>query len=240
MQNNNDSGSGDLSGIPGVGPARRAAFEAAGVSTRAALARMDAVQIVSVSGMGRAQAEAALAFVQGALAEANEVTEAAPSTSDDGDEAFPPAATGDGGDTPPPSPEKNEDALPAEAQASRVERAIFAARTALSDVTRIADDARLTRQLTRLAVLLDETPARAERLRPKAAREVAENLARLAARLERNAVRLATETKREREKRTVRLRDRLKTDRQTLVALLGTDKKPARRRAADARKSPKK
>ncbi len=242
MQNNSDN-SGDLNGIPGIGPARRAAFEAAGVLTRAALARMDVAQVVSVSGMGRAQAEAALRFVLDASGdESVDVEAAAPVVS--GDEAFPPRATMKAGDAAPAlpvPPDEDEDALTAEAQASEVERAMFAVRTALSDVTRVADDARLNRQLTRFDVLLNAMPVRTERLRPKAAREVAQKLTRLAARLERNAVRLATETKREREKRTARLRDRLKAERGALIALLEPSKKRARRViAAIARTSKKK
>jgi predicted flap endonuclease-1-like 5' DNA nuclease len=53
-----------LNGVPNVGPARRAALEAAGVTTRAQLARATVDQLVGMTGMARSLAERTLEFVR--------------------------------------------------------------------------------------------------------------------------------------------------------------------------------
>jgi hypothetical protein len=83
-----------LNGVPNVGPARRAALEAAGVTTRAQLARATVDQLVGMTGMARSLAERTLEFVR-----QNAVVAAATNVG----ETAEPALGGDGGDDELPS-----------------------------------------------------------------------------------------------------------------------------------------
>jgi hypothetical protein len=64
MNVNNSSADDSLNGVPNIGPARRAALEAAGITTRAQLAHSSAEQLVSMTGMARSFAEKTLEFVR--------------------------------------------------------------------------------------------------------------------------------------------------------------------------------
>lgn len=56
-----------LSGVPNIGPARRAALEAAGVTTRFGLAQASVDQLVGMTGMARSLAEKTLDWVRQAV-----------------------------------------------------------------------------------------------------------------------------------------------------------------------------
>ena len=53
-----------LNNIPNLGPSRRTALEAAGITSRAAVARMTVDQLVSAVGIPRVTAEKVLTFLQ--------------------------------------------------------------------------------------------------------------------------------------------------------------------------------
>jgi hypothetical protein len=211
-----------LAGVPGIGSARRALLAAAGIVSRADLARASVEQIVSVTGMPRAAAARALEAVladRGALS-------APPAPSED--EAFPAAAeeapqTPSLPDAPPldavPSPEEE-----AVAPATELERAVFAARTALSDATRLAADLpRLDRALTRFALLLDQLAVRLSGLKPGVQRRVTRRLLRVTARLEKVGGGALGP------RRAERLRERLRAERREIAALVRPAGKQRRR-----------
>lgn len=144
-----------LLGIPFIGPVRRAALQAAGITTRAQLAQMSVEQLVGVTGMQRTMARRALDLL-------NPAESVAPPTLD-------------------PRP---EDGSPAADGRTDLERAVLRLQIALSDVTRTADHPKLSRQFVKLAALLDVLPRRAGgMLKPKQTRRVVERLHELAARL---------------------------------------------------------
>lgn len=202
---NNTPDAEDLSGIPGVGPARRAALIAAGITTRAALARASVEQLVSMTGMARAQAERTLAVLRQDGESAAATTTPALSPVPLTDEALP---TEDG------MPAAAEEPAPAEERPlTDLERAIFAARTALADVTRLLTGPRLEKSLTRFATLLEALPARAAKLPARRQKRLMLRLRRITIRLERAVSRAGRMT----EKREKRLRDRLREERRLLT-----------------------
>lgn len=225
-----------LSSIPGIGPARRLLLEAAGISTRSAFAQADVAQIISLTGMPRAQAEQALQAARALPLPTNGSEPTASAAPPPIDEAFPdlPAEMLPGApvedDSPsssvppplPPAPEE-EDATPEEAGLSELDRAVVKTRTALSDATRRLDTPRLTRQLARFALLLDKLPERAARSKPKRVRALARRLESIAAFLEQCAA--AADRTLGREKREERMRQRIKAERVALRDLLRTSRK---------------
>lgn len=224
-----------LSGIPGVGPSRKAALVAAGVTTRAALAQMSVEQLISLTGMPRAQAAAALDAVR--KEESPQPALTAPA-----DEAYPEAAGRPDTDpkadrleateeaaTPETPVLPDEDQSPAVAARAVLDRAALRVKTALADATRVWSLPKLNRPLARLIVTLDGvTTELADTLRPKASR-------RLATRLDAVAAWIETEVAKEKpmtDKRRERLRERLRTDRQRVEEALTA----SHRRRADKNK----
>ena len=145
-----------LLGIPFIGPVRRAALQAAGITTRAQLAQMSVEQLVGVTGMQRSMARRALDLL-------NPADAVAPPTLD-------------------PQP---EDGSPEADRGTDLERAILRLQIVLSDATRAAAYPKLTRQFVKLAALLDVLPRRAgAALKPKEIRRVVERLGAIASRLD--------------------------------------------------------
>lgn len=191
----NSSDHDSLDGIPGIGPSRRTMLLAAGITSRSQLAQMSVDQLVSVSALGRAVAQKALAFVHApAPAAAPPFPEPPPV-----DEAFSAETTTEW--------DKRESAdESAEAALTEMDRALFRATTALSDATRHAAAAGpdgapsrrakmprplpdLATQFAKLARVLENAPQQAPRLRPRRARRVVARLDELSRRLERWAAR---------------------------------------------------
>lgn len=195
-----------LSNIPGIGPARKAALYAAGIMTRAALAQASVEQLISLTGMPRAQAEKALEALQ--TAEASPLSDPSPQIAPPlMDEAMPdtplPIPAGD------PSPEQPvlPDDDPATETQGLLDNAAFRARTALSDATRVWSLPRLTKSMERLAKALDTMTEQAdEALRPSEAKRLTARLMALAEWIEKSLA----EEKPLSEKRRVRVRERLK------------------------------
>jgi len=231
-----------LAGIPGVGTARRALLVAAGIGTREELARASVEQVVSITGMPRAAAERALRSL-------TETAEAVPPS----DEALPGTTAGVAVASTPaapavpapdvlapglgaPAPEEEQVAAP-----SALERAVFAARTAVSDVTRLSPDRpRLDRSLTRFAAVLDALVHRLPKLRPGVQRRITRRLERLTARLERITARTgdaggAAPSRPLGPRRAERLRERLRAERRDIVALARLAPTPAGRKATPKR-----
>ncbi|MBC8104025.1 MAG: hypothetical protein H7Z41_15740 [Cytophagales bacterium] len=225
-------GTDDLGSIPGIGPARKATLVAGGVTTRAALAQASVEQLVSLTGMPRAQAEKTLAFLQEnheALPVAPgplESTEATETTEGAGGLPFPAPALNDS----PVLPDDDQD--PATAARGMLDRAAFRAKTAISDATRLWNLPKLSKPLARIVLLLDAVVERVSgSLNPKAAK-------RLAARLEAHAdwiERTLAANKPFTEKRRDRIRQRLKSDRSQIAEAI----RATIRRSAD-QKSPAK
>ena len=191
-----------LNGIPGIGPARRALLIAAGISSRAALQVATVEQLISVTGMPRAQAEQALSTVQTPLIE-NAPLRVLPLST-------------------PIEPSTPESEPPFDA-----ERSLLAAQAALSEVSRMVRKKHaLTKSLTRLALLLERLSLQVGAFGPKRQARLAERLDRLTQRLER----AAAPTEPLKPERAKRLRERLKSDRQELSARYGQPKRERKHR----------
>ncbi len=189
-----------LTGVPGIGVARRRLLESAGITTRDALAQMLPEQLVSLTGMPRSTAETILAVLAPAAASLELPGEVAPSGAKEGDEA---------------------DALGDEApQISRLERAALQAQTAIVDASRhVRPDSKLGETLLRFARLADELPRRVSPGTPDGvAKRVTVRLQNITDRLES----LTKSNKKEplSEKRAKRLRQRLKRTRDTIKRTL--------------------
>lgn len=211
----------DLTGIPGLGPARRTALETAGVSSRAAFARLTVEQLVSLTGMGRAPAARALDFVRGTSPVPPSVVEA-----DD------PVAP-DAGAEPPTTAAMEDDApaLPNDLPPGRLDAVVFRLQTAVSDVTRRVDSERITRPLERLLLVVEPLPTQSSQLSAKRRAKIANRLETLTDKLER-AARAASSERALPAKRTERLRERIRATRRVLVAMIAEDKiEPKRRKA---------
>ena len=228
-----------LSSIPGIGPARRLLLEAAGIATRSAFARADVAQIISLTGMPRAQAEQALQAARAVTPPSNGSEPTAAAAPPPIDEAFPdlPAemnpsalladATPSSSVPPPPPPApESEDATPEEIELSELDRAVLKCRTALADATRRLETPRLTRQLTRFALLLDKLPELAARRKPKRVRALARRLESTADFLEWCAA--SADRTLGREKREERMRQRIKAARAAVRDILRESRKARR------------
>jgi hypothetical protein len=204
-----DTGGG-LDGIPGLGPARRAALAAAGITSRADLVAATTDQLVSVTGMPRSQAERALAALKTTRAAPEEALTAPAAALPEipPDEALP----DENGAA--PLPDESEPTAPEPEPSTDLDRAIFKARTALSDATRLlAEASGLHKSLEKLGVLLEGLSRRTEKLGAKRRTRLAERLDALTRRLERAAARSHEMTP----ERAKRLRERLKTERQAIA-----------------------
>lgn len=205
-----------LSNIPGIGPARKAALYAAGITTREALAQASVEQIIRLTGMPRAQAEKALEALRTTESPAFSAPspQIAPPLTDEAMPAAPiPVPAGDPHTEAPVLPDEDQD--PATEARGLLDNATFRARTALSDATRVWDLPRLTKSLERLAGVLDTVTEKAtEELRPKAAKRLTGQLTSFATWIEKS---LAGD-KPLSEKRRDQLRDRLKSERAEIEA----------------------
>lgn len=209
--NNDSENQNSLEGIPGIGPARRTALAAAGITRRAELARATIEQLVSVTGMPRTQAEQALAFVQNAVPQT--VPEAV------GDEAMPEPSSDMETSLPLPDAPEETPLL------TDLDRALFAARTALSDMTRVFDDTQMEKPFARLANVLDTVTARAAKLPGKRQKRLTSRLQKLTERLERAAAGKSKLTP----KRRKLLREQLREGRRSLSeAIAERAKKPGK------------
>ncbi|MES2460942.1 MAG: helix-hairpin-helix domain-containing protein [Armatimonadota bacterium] len=200
-----------LSNIPGIGPARKAALYAAGITTRAALAQASADQLISLTGMPRGQAEKAL--------EALHATES-PGLSAPSPQIAPPLEDEAMPTSPPPAPPvsasadapalPDDDQNPVTAERGMLDNAAFRAKTALSDATRVWDLSELEKPLARLAAALDSVSEKAENVfRPKAAKRLTAQLGDFSQWLEK----AISENKPLKEKRREQVRQRLKSER---------------------------
>ena len=178
-----------LNNIPYLGPARRAALEAAGITTRSQLVQASVEQLVGVTGMPRTLAERTLLFLH-----ANAAPNGAP----------PPQASPTPTETPAsplpieqkpvfdifpeslmetlPSPPKPEDGTEAVDTRTDLDRAILRLSTALSDTTR-NQPPKLSRQFTKLAALLEELPRAVSALKPRQVRALTKQIEALTSRL---------------------------------------------------------
>ncbi len=203
-----------LNNIAHLGPARRAALEAAGITTRSQLAQASVDQLVGVTGMPRSAAQKVLASLQGSSSpDAAPVPQEAPlpeelpppgeTVAAEAPPAEPPPAEPPAAEAraveeavvmlapalpPAPQPEDGTETVDARAQ---LEKAVLRVDTALADATggtparKLAPE--LNRQLAKLAALVDELPRHAERLKPKRMRGVTARLQAVADRLRRFA-----------------------------------------------------
>lgn len=204
-----------LTGVPHIGAGRRAALEAAGITTRAQLAQLTLDQLVGMTRMPRSLAHRALAVVnQSPLdGDAHPAEPLAEPLVEELGETFAPGL----------APRPEDGSLVADAP-TELERAVLRLQTVLSDATRAAAHPKLHRQLVKLAALLDVLPRRAgERLKPKQTRRVVERLGEMAEQLAPLAVAEFVPLK-EQDK----LREELRVQRKTIEALLES----ARARAA--------
>lgn len=196
-----------LSNIPGIGPARKAALYAAGITTRAALAQASVEQLISLTGLSRTQAEKALETLH--TTDAPALSAPSPQIAPPlADEAMPTVES----DTKPAEPDDvplvpDEDESADHSAQGLLDRAAFRTKTALSDATRVWDLPKLSKSMARLAAILDSLTERD--LRPKAAKRLAPRLEDLSAGIERG---LANE-KPPKEKKQTQIRERLKSER---------------------------
>ena len=221
-----------LFGIPNLGPARRAALEAAGITTRPGLKEASVEQLVGLTGMPRATAATILAFLRadgagdGLPPSAPEAPPAAadlplpPSPEPAPAALFPPPQI------PPPQPEDGaDDAVDAQTD---LDRAILRLQTVLSDASH-EDAPKLDEQLTRLAARIEVLPRHADRFKPKQTRRLVERLEALATRLQR----FNTVGKRPTEKARERLREIVREERRGIEDLIQTSypgrEKPAKK-----------
>lgn len=219
-----------LNGIPNLGPARRAALEAAGVTTRAQLAGASGEQLVAMTGMARSLAEKTLEFVRHA---APVIPAPAPDAATHGaperDEAVAPVP----GDLPPaPEPEDGDPGVDAQAN---LEQQVVRAQTALSDLTRLVGDksgAAFLREAERLSNLLDAFPGPLGVLRPKRVRRLAAEVEATAAQIELLARSKGRTGKKAQQRYAAILRD----DRRVLEAKRGKVAVPKEKKAAGGKK----
>jgi hypothetical protein len=209
-----------LSNIPGIGPARKAALYAAGITTRTALAQASVEQLISLTGMARAQAEKALE----ALRETEAPSMSAPSAQVDPplqDEAMPetPLPVLSGIEVTDAPSLLDDDQNKVTAARGMLDNAAFRARTALSDATRVWGLGEFTKPLTKFAVILDiVTEQVANVLGPKASKRLAGQLEDLSQWLEKAII----DNKPLKDKRTNKVRQRLKSKRVAIEkAVLG-------------------
>ena len=206
----------ELNDIPGIGPSRRAALTAAGIVSRVALAEMSVDQLVSLTGMPRKQAEAALQSVHNSAAATAATLPPAPT-----DETFPTAIS-------PNLPESelletaeavapdepvlpDEDADPVLGARAHADRASLRVQTALADASRIWDSPRLHRAMARVELIMEDViAAPAGILRPGTSRRLAARLDTLADWLETTLAAARPLT----DKRRDVIRERLRSDRE--------------------------
>jgi hypothetical protein len=223
-----------LGSIPGIGPARKAALFAAGITTRAALAQASVEQIISVTGMPRTQAEKALDALQAteALTLSAPSPQIAPPLTD---EAMPeaPAPSVPARDEPTETPVlPDDDQDPQTAVRGLLDNAAFRAKTALSDATRVWSLPELIKPLAKLVTALDAvTEQAASVLRPKAAIRLAVRLGKLTTWIEK----AVAEKQPPSEKRQDRVRQRLKAERAEIEETIYKEIKAAK----DASREPK-
>lgn len=211
MDDNND-----LAGIPGLGPVRRTALLAAGITGRAELRKSSADQIVAMTGMGRAPAERLVTFLAAA---AEGKPTAVPSVAAGGDEAMPGAKkkAADKKEAAPPREAVDMDAT--DTDVSEFDRVLFAARTALSDATRtFAGTERLQKPFVRLARRLDaiEDKKNQNTLVSGRRKRIQKRLLILTVRLEKAAIKTAPLSP----KREDRLRERVQNESRALTNLM--------------------
>jgi hypothetical protein len=202
--------------IPNLGPVRQKLLEAAGINSREEFARLTVEQVVSLTGMGRTQAELALKQVQGRTGTLPAVTE-----SDDPlapDAQAEPQTTGGVEDDAQTKRTGEAFADPAALPPGRLDSTVFRLRTAASDVTRLANDEQITKPLLRLIAVVDQTVPQSDTLRPKQRRYLADLFENLAQRLERAAQRMEREPLSPR--RVERLRERIRAARRATAALI--------------------
>jgi hypothetical protein len=213
-----------LSNIPGIGPARKTALYAAGITTRAALSQASVEQIISLTGMPRNQAEKALESLQTteSVALSTPSPQIAPPLQDEAMPGTPPPVPAD--ETPTEIPAlPDDDQNPEMAVRGMLDNAAFRTKTALADATRVWSLPKLIKPLTKLATTLDTlTEQTVSVLRPKTA-------ARLAVRLEslsRWVEKTAANDKPPKSKQRDRVRRRLKSEHAELTeAIQSTLKK---------------
>ena len=209
--NTNDGTVGDLTGVPGLGPVRRAALVAAGITTRTELKKSSVEQIIGMTGMSRAAAEKVRAFLDAQMPE--EVTSVS------GDEAMPEALL---------QTEENvahlvpDAADAADTELSDFDRAVFAAQTALADATRLLTGKRLQKPFVRLAKKISAAAQKSDKMGTGRRKRVHKRLLSLTARLETAAQKAPKLTP----KRENKLRNRLQNESDAISHLL-TAKTPA-------------
>lgn len=161
-----------LNNIPNLGPARRTALEAAGITTRAQLAQAAVDQLIAVTGMPRSAAEKTWAFLHpDPVASSQDVPPAAEVlAAQSALDILVPVSL---------APKEENGTHPVEKRA-HLEAVLMQVDTALSDATRgtppRSADSKLKRQLTKFAVLIDDLPGQVDQLKPKQVREMTKQL----------------------------------------------------------------
>ena len=237
-----------LFGIPNIGPSRRAALEAAGITARSRLKEASVEQLVSVTGMPRATAVTVLDFLrldgaqegngappppipEAPVSPGPAVAEAPPEPPAEAPpeppaEAPPEPPAAGPPDTPVakaiPPPQADDGADETVDVRTDLDRAILRLQTVLSDAS--PDDApKLDRQLTRLAARIEVLPRHADRFKPKQTRRLIDRLEALAARLQS----FNTVGRPPREKARERLREIVREERRRIEDLVASSS-PAR------------
>ena len=217
------SPSAGLAGIPGLGPVRRRLLIEAGITTRDALAQASPEQLVSVTGMPRAAADAVLRAISAPTSREEAIPSAVSASS--------PTQSETSGDGIAPGEDAPQD--------TRLERAALRAQTAIADASRrAAPDSKLAQTLLRFARLTDELP---RRVTPKTGGAVVK---RITTRLEAIVARLETLTATKKTtdtlgtKRAKRLHQRLKRTRDSIQRTLKRSADNSRRKASFAKSVP--
>ena len=202
----------DLAGVPQIGPVRRAALVAAGITSRTELAKASVEQIVGMTGMSRSAAQKVRAFLAAQMPD--EPAEPAETPVVLGDEAMPEVVIA-AADTTEPGDETDT-------ELSDFDRAVFAAQTALADATQALSGPRLQKPFIRLAKRLEIITQKSGKMKAGRRNRIQKRLLALTTRLE-----TASQTAQKlTPKRENKLRNRLQNESDALSGLLTPKKQP--------------
>lgn len=218
-----------LEGIPGIGPARRSALTAAGITTAESLHALGAAELARLTRMPRAQADRIIeSLSEEAEASApvvetppppppSEVVSDEPATVETVEAAVPPVAE--------PTPSPTED-----------DPGIMRVRAAANALARRKGFGRLARPFARLHLLLDDLSGKTAVWTPKQKKRLRERLTDVAARLEK----VAGHDKPLTPKAEKRFRERLREDRRTIAEMLARRSRRTTEKATDKDAGPAK
>jgi hypothetical protein len=217
-----------LDGIPGIGPTRRSALTAAGITTAESLRALGAAELARLTRMPRAQADRILASLSdGAEAPAPAVeTPPSPPPPENLPEELASAET--------PEPVPTIAPVPSSPEKDGDENVTLArVRNAVSALARREGYQHLARPFARLQLLLDDLSEKAATLKPKQAKLLEKRLTALAAQFEKTAER----DKPLRPKAEKRFRARLREERRTIAGMLAHRPRRMTKKAVGAKAS---